>query len=1072
MFTKGPNSSRSAGRLTPNAARNANTIYGGSRRLAAALLFVSSVMLGQEYSASLSVTVSDPSNALVPGAHVLLRDSQQQVVREADTSSSGGVIFASLQPRDYSLEVSKTGFDSALVSRITLRVRDQQSLVVQLKLKSVESSVTVTDTAEGISTDAATGISVDQNYIQNLPVNGRNADALILMAPGITSTAGGRGPGGGFNANGLRSNTNYYTLDGVSLNMAAGGGGPGGGPPGGPGGGPPPGGGPGGGGDISSQVSLDAMQEMRVQTSSFAPEFGRTPGAQVSMTSRGGSNDLHGSLYYYFRNERLQANDWFANSRGYGRGELRQNRPGGTLGAPIVKNKTFFFVSYERLRLITPTSIITSVPDLQTRQSAAPSVRKYLNAFPLPNGAEQTDGAAEFHAVVANPSSSDPVSLRVDHIISAQVKLFARYSLTPTSSLSQGAGFSSPNVLTQQDSHTDAGTVGLTVAGSSGSINDTRINYSRSSFLSFSTMDGFGEATPLTASSVFPSGVTSDTGQFSLSALGVGGYSFGGQNRNEQAQINVVHSFTKILGSHTIKLGADYRRIMPTNFRTPYTLNVTFNGLSGSNGALASGVATNVQIASNLPAVYPVYTNFSTYAQDTWRATDRTTLTYGLRWDINPAPGVRQGERPFALADSTIAGVTQNDPLYATRWHDVAPRFGLAYQMDTTEGREMVLRMGIGLFYDVGYGTTGAAFGGAPYSNIRTISLAVFPLAAADTAAPVLPPTRPYGQITASDKNLESPLVTQMNVTLERNFGSNQTLSVAYVGTMGRRLLRTESQPSFGDAYSILMLATNGASSDYHGLQVQLRRRLSRNLQTQVSYTWAHSIDSASSDVSFGGGFATLFGSGQRGNSDFDIRHNLSWSGSYLLWNPSKGFIGALLGNWYADWMASARTSLPFDVQGITTTTSDTGITTVNQRAGLFAQVRPDYTGAPVWISDPNAPGGRKLNPAAFAAPGSYAQGNLGRNSLRGFGFSQVDLSLRRQIAISEKWKLNFSVQAYNVFNHPSFDNPSAIGAANLSSPTFGVATQTVGGGFGGGSGSVYSSGRPRSAELSVRLQF
>src|SRR5262249_9033228 len=156
--------------------------------------------------------------------------------------------------------------------------------------------------------DASTGISVDQNYIQNLPVNGRSAQALVLMAPGITSAAGERGGMGGFNANGQRSNTNYYTLDGVSVNSPLGGGGGGagfgGGPPGGGGGGPPPGGGDGGSGSL---ISMDSMQEMRIQTSSFAPEFGRSPGAQVSITSRGGNNSFHGSGSYYFRNENLNA---------------------------------------------------------------------------------------------------------------------------------------------------------------------------------------------------------------------------------------------------------------------------------------------------------------------------------------------------------------------------------------------------------------------------------------------------------------------------------------------------------------------------------------------------------------------------------------------------------------------------------------------------------------------------------------------------------------------------------------------------------------------------------------------
>jgi hypothetical protein len=394
--------------------------------------------------------------------------------------------------------------------------------------------------------------------------------------------------------------------------------------------------------------------------------------------------------------------------------------------------------------------------------------------------------------------------------------------------------------------------------------------------------------------------------------------------------------------------------------------------------------------------------------------------------------------------------------------------------MDTTQGREMMLRIGIGLFRDIGYGVSAGSFGGAPYAAVRTISLAQFPLAAADLNAPALPPTRPYGQITAAERNLQSPLSGQWNVTIERNFGRSQTLSVAYVGTRGRRLLRTESQPSFGNAYSILMLATNGASSDYHGLQVQIRRRLAQNLQTQVSYTYGHSIDSASNDV--GGGFASLFGSNQRGSSDFDIRHNLNWSGSFRLWAGGSGILRSLLGNWNADWMVSARTSLPFDVQSVTSDTSDSkasGSSALNLRGGLFAQVRPNLTGAPIWISDGTAPGGRRLNPAAFAVPDGYEQGNLARNALRGFGFSQIDFSLRRQIFVTERLRLNLSAQAFNVLNHPAFANPSAFGTANLSSPTFGLATRTLGGSIGAfGGGSLYQSGGPRSLELAVRLQF
>ena len=512
---------------------------------------------------------------------------------------------------------------------------------------------------------------------------------------------------------------------------------------------------------------------------------------------------------------------------------------------------------------------------------------------------------------------------------------------------------------------------------------------------------------------------------------------------------------------------------MPTNYRNPYSVNYTFNGLSGGDGAISSGVATNAQVSSSLKAIYPVYMNFSAYAQDTWRATERTTLTYGARWDVNPAPSVRSGPKPLVLSGSSV---TQDQPLYDTRWFDIAPRIGLAYQMDTTENREMMFRAGFGLFYDVGYGITAGAFNGAPYSNDRTISLATFPLSSSDLEPPVMPPEPPYGQVTGATSGLKSPIVYQWNTAIERYFGKGQMLSIGYSGTKGRRLLRTESQPSFGDTYEMATVATNGSTSDYHGLQVQFRRRLSANVQTQVSYTWSHSIDSSSNDMGFGGGFASLFGGGQRGSSDYDVRHNLSFSGSYRLYAPRRGIAGALLGEWYLDWVAAARTGVPFDVQGLTSDTSsdsdDNSSTPRNFRGGAFAQVRPDYTGKPLWVSDPNAPGGRRLNREAFKEPDGYAQGNLGRNVLRGFGTFQADVALRRQFAIWERWRLNLSAQAFNVFNNPNFANPSPNEGANLSSPNFGVMTRMLNQSFGGGAGSPYRSGGPRSVELVLRLQF
>jgi hypothetical protein len=236
-------------------------------------------------------------------------------------------------------------------------------------------------------------------------------------------------------------------------------------------------------------------------------------------------------------------------------------------------------------------------------------------------------------------------------------------------------------------------------------------------------------------------------------------------------------------------------------------------------------------------------------------------------------------------------------------------------------------------------------------------------------------------------------------------------------------------------------------------------------LQAQLSYTWGHSIYSSSTDAGFGGGFASLFGSGERGPSDYDVRRTVNFSGSWRLPAPD-GLPFYLLQHWYLDFVASARSGLPFDIQGVSGTTSGTA------GAGLFAQVRPNYNGLPIWIRDSTVPGGSRLNINAFTAPTGYAQGNLGRNALRGFSFGQLDLALRRVIPFTERYQVSIAAQGYNILNHPNFANPSPLEGGNMSSPSFGIVTQMMNQAFGGGVNALYRSGGSRSMELSLRLQF
>jgi hypothetical protein len=403
--------------------------------------------------------------------------------------------------------------------------------------------------------------------------------------------------------------------------------------------------------------------------------------------------------------------------------------------------------------------------------------------------------------------------------------------------------------------------------------------------------------------------------------------------------------------------------------------------------------------------------------------------------------------------------------MYPTRWFDVAPRVGVAYLSDDTPGREMVLRAGFGMFYDLGYGAVDGAFVSAPYSDVLTVTETSFPLTPANLAPPPLPPTRPYGEVTTGDTGLKSPLIYQWNGTWEKSFGSGQTFSLGVAGTKGQNLMRTATQAIFSSAYDVLRLVTNGAASNYDGLNFQYRKRLSSSLQAQLSYTWGHSIDSASTDAGFGGGFASLFTNGERGPSDYDVRRTVSFSGTWRLPAP-EGREYYPLQHWFVDFLGSARSGLPFDIQGVSSTTSG------NSGQGLFAQVRPNYNGLPIWYRDDTVPGGSRLNINAFTAPAGYSQGNLGRNALRGFSFSQLDLALRRVIPITDRAQMSVAAQGYNILNHPNFANPSPLEGANLSSPSFGIVTQMMNQAFGGGVNALYRSGGSRSMELSLRLQF
>src|SRR5882762_8200226 len=331
------------------------------------LAFLPGLCLAQNESATLSGRVSDPTSAAVVGAEVVLINVDTNVEQRTRTNSAGLYVFTNVHPGTYRIAAGSSGFKTLIKENLTLHVQDEIAENFSLSLGSVSDTVTVSANDLHINTqDAAVSTVVDRNFAENLPMNSRSFQSLILLTPGVVVVPSNANDPGQFSVNGQRADANYWTVDGVSANIGvSGGSGLQGGLAGTLGGLSAQGG-------TNSLVSIDAMQELRIQTSTYAPEFGRQPGGQIAIVTRSGTNQLHGTLFEYLRNDALDSNNWFNNSVSpqLPKAEERQNNFGGTLGGPLRKGRTFFFFSYEGNRLRLPRTLLTTVPSLSARTAA------------------------------------------------------------------------------------------------------------------------------------------------------------------------------------------------------------------------------------------------------------------------------------------------------------------------------------------------------------------------------------------------------------------------------------------------------------------------------------------------------------------------------------------------------------------------------------------------------------------------------------------------------------------------------------------------------------------------------
>lgn len=1017
---------------------------------------------GQSATATLSGTVEDQNGAVVPNASVSVADPAKGIKRQAATNDQGYFIVPLLPPSIYTVTVENRGFAPVQIQNVVLNVGDQKALQIQLKAGDVNATVQVNTEAPLINESPAVGTVVDRQFVENLPLNGRSFHALLELTPGTVLTKTSYNEKGQFSVNGQRANANYFTIDGVSANIGV----SQAGSPGQSEAGSLPG--LSAFGSSSNLVSVDALQEFKVQTSSFAPEFGRTTGAQVQIVTRSGTNEFRGTLFEYFRNDTLDANDWFANSRGLPKAALRQNDFGVVLGGPIVKDRTFFFFSYEGLRLRQPQSAIRSVPSLTARQSAAAELKQLLNVFPIPNGPDLGNGHAEFSATYSDPSSLDGTSIRIDHAVGDKLQLFGRYNYAPSETRARGGLYSLSNVIAAR-LNTQTLTGGATWAMTSTLSNDFRLNWSRNSGPTPFLGDDFGGAIPLPDAILAPTpAVPAEDTQFIL-IIGDLTYVAGKATENVQRQVNLVDTVSDVHGSHDMKFGIDYRRLSPLLRGANYTQLLFFSDVPN----VLEGAIPFYQVGSNSGDVEPVYTNLSIFAQDTWRATPRFTLTYGLRWEFNPPPKAKNGRDPAVVEGldnpATMTLAPFGTPLWKTAYKNFAPRIGVAYQLSQRPAWETVLRGGWGIFYDLGNAQAGFSFapGTFPYSASKNYFGVLFPVTPDQAAPPRLTLDPPYGFLRVYDPELKLPYSMQWNVAVEQSLRADQTVSATYVGALGRRLLRGELILNPNPDFFQFFIQRNGATSDYHALQFQFQRRLSRGLQALVSYTWAHSIDTVSDEATQTAPTTRFDPQQDRGPSDFDVRHTLSAALTYSIPAPAFGAVGdAVLGNWSLDTIVRARSATPVNV---VTGTDLLGL-------GFYGTLvsRPDLVpGEPLYVDDPAVGGGRRINREAFSIPPAGRQGNLGRNSLRGFPAWQIDLALSRQFNLTERVNLQFRAELFNVLNHPNFGDP----INSLGNPFFGQSTTMLGrslgaGGFIGGFNPLYQIGGSRSTQFGLKVQF
>lgn len=988
----------------------------------------------QGLTGSIIGRVSDPSGAVIQGARVVVTNNDTGYTREANTTDAGFYSLQALPYGVYSLEVSSTGFKTLKQGPITLNSNQQLSIDLSLTAGAVQESVQVTGTAQSLQTqESATKSQVYLDQVQNLPLNSRSPFELGLLGPSIQTSHQQSGPAVQYTINGQNANGYKLMFDGMEAGI---------------------------GGDAQyyagnnfnlSITSVDAIQEFDLQTGNYSADTKGSSG-YVNIVSRTGTNQFHGDVYDFFRNGALDANNYFAKNRG----SLKQNDFGGTVTGPIVKNKIFFMGSYEGQRIHLPYPAVANVPTASFRATVDSRLQPFLDLTPLPTQAiPGNPDVGIFAQNVLAVINQNLVTGRVDINASEKDRVFVAYTWNggrlhgAVVTTGNGPAIFPGTSNSQPETHQNA-VVGWNHVFSPTLLNDFNIGLNR--FLQQRAI-----------------GPDDQTAFFTLPRALVPGLTLqGGGNTKKlgNTQPQLTDKVVWVRGKSTLSFGGNYLYLATGQNQFNY-IGMSFATLADFAADTPSTLSATFGVTGREFPEHLHWNQTGLYVQEDYRATPTLTLNLGLRYDNF---GVFKNSQPYAL--NVINGPfdafrAQGEPLYDSN-HDFGPRFGFAWQPRSGS----VLRGGFGMFY--GTHASGQEGDVLTLNSVHPFSVSTsdFP----DLSYPFDPAllqqvnTGTLGRF-VFDPHSKDLYSEQWNLTYERQLGTQTLFTVGYVGNHGvhvpgsllpnnfNPLLGSRVNPNFGSINEVV----NDYNSHYHGLQAQVRRRLSNNLAFDASYAWGHTTGLASGfyDISAAVGFSSdqiqAFGlppyntkklSG--GNLATDVRQNFAGDFVYQLprLNGSNGFVKAVLGGWTTSGIIQVSSGQPF----IITTGGDTG-------DKIFHQFPNLVSGQSIYLSG-RSPGQGFLNPAAFATPtavdpsNGLVLGNLAVNTVHmptNFTFNYM---LGKRLGSAERFNFDFRAELFNIFNHPIFGLPTSnLAAGSL----FGQST---------------TAGDPREIQLMLRVSF